>query len=78
MDWENLKAAEEHAPDPIHHQPAEAPIISEDEAQVVESPEDQEGTDEKGGIVDKVLDNDDESVPEDSVRARPHHDKDEA
>jgi hypothetical protein len=31
------KAAEDLAPDPIHHTP-EAPIISEEEAQVIESP----------------------------------------
>lgn len=31
------KAAEHLAPDPIHHTP-EAPIISEQEAQVIESP----------------------------------------
>lgn len=31
------KAAEHLAPDPIHHTP-EAPIISEEEAQVIESP----------------------------------------
>lgn len=44
MDWNNLKAgkkaAEDHAPDPIHNQP-EAPIISEDEAQIVEDPDGQ-------------------------------------
>jgi hypothetical protein len=42
MDWKNLKAgkkaAEEQAPDPIHRTP-EAPIISEDEAQIVENPD---------------------------------------
>lgn len=42
MDWKNLeagkKAAEELAPDPVEHTP-EAPVISEEEAQVVESPD---------------------------------------
>ena len=41
MDWKTLnagkKAAQDLAPDPIHHQP-EAPVISEEEAQVVENP----------------------------------------
>jgi hypothetical protein len=41
MDWKTLnagkKAAEELAPDPAHHTP-EAPVITEDEAKVVESP----------------------------------------
>lgn len=41
MDWKTLnagkKAAEELVPDPAHHTP-EAPVISEEEAQVVESP----------------------------------------
>lgn len=42
MDWKNLeagkKAAEDMAPDPAEHTP-EAPVISEEAAQVVESPE---------------------------------------
>lgn len=42
MDWKNLnagkQAAEELAPDPVEHTP-EAPVISEEEAQMVESPE---------------------------------------
>lgn len=42
MDWKTLnagkKAAEELAPDPIEHTP-EAPVISEEEAQLVENPE---------------------------------------
>ena len=42
MDWKTLKAgkkaAEELAPDPDEHTP-EAPVISEEEAKVVESPE---------------------------------------
>lgn len=72
------KAAEELAPDPVEHTP-EAPIISEEEAQVVESSEQDEETVEKdeqgGGIIDKVLNHDDDSVPEDgSVRVRPRRD----
>lgn len=42
MDWKTLNAgkhaAEELAPEPAEHTP-EAPVISEEEAQVVESPE---------------------------------------
>lgn len=42
MEWKNLeagkKAAEALAPDPAEHTP-EAPVISEEEAQAVESPE---------------------------------------
>lgn len=41
MDWKTLnagkKAAQDLAPDPIGHQP-EAPVIPEEEAQVVENP----------------------------------------
>lgn len=41
MDWKTLnagkKAAEELAPDPAEHTP-EAPVISEEEAQVIENP----------------------------------------
>ena len=42
MDWKTLnagkKAAQDLAPDPVEHTP-EAPVISEEEAQVIESPE---------------------------------------
>jgi hypothetical protein len=59
MDWKTLNAgkhaAEELAPDPSEHTP-EAPIISEEEAQVVESPD--------GAAPDPAPEN----IPSDDVR----------
>lgn len=59
MDWKTLnagkKAAEELAPDPAEHTP-EAPVISEEEAQVIESPE--------GSTPDPAPEN----IPPDDVR----------
>lgn len=81
MERKNLdagkKAAEKLAPEPIEHTP-EAPIISEEEAQVIESPDtDTPGDDaRKSGakIADKLLDRDDDTLPEDSsVRIHPKH-----
>lgn len=81
MERKNLdagkKAAEELAPEPIEHTP-EAPIISEEEAQVVESPDTDTPADDAGKsgekITDKLLKRDDDTIPEDgSVRIHPKH-----
>jgi hypothetical protein len=83
MERKNLdagkKAAEELAPEPIEHTP-EAPIISEDEAQVIESPDTDTDTRDTGksagNIADKVLDRDDDTIPDEgSVRIHPKHDR---
>jgi len=69
------KTAEDLAPEPIKHTP-EAPIISEEEAQIIESP-DTDGETRVGENLGKKLANDD-TPPEDSrVRLQPKDDHQE-